>query len=297
VVLLAAAVVAGGVLWWQGRSGQSNFGATAYEHTKAILEFGPRPPESVALEKVLGYLQSQLERDGWVVQRQPFERSTAAGHKKFCNLRARFPAGEWERPIKGILAAHVDSKLYKNMVFLGADDAASACAAILVIASHLARNEPELASQLELVFFDGEEAFGENITLFDGLYGSRYYASDWRTRPNLPAFGMVLDMIGHKNLRFMIPSDTPPALKDALFAAARAEKAEKHFKMAPGPVLDDHVPLNLAGIPTVDMLGDFTIGGWWHTPADSLDLISPDSLDTSIRVALRFLRDRLKAAK
>ena len=53
--LLAAAVVAVGVLWRQGGSGtRSTFGAAAYEHTKVILEFGPRPPESAALEKVRG---------------------------------------------------------------------------------------------------------------------------------------------------------------------------------------------------------------------------------------------------
>jgi Zn-dependent M28 family amino/carboxypeptidase len=188
-------------------------------------------------------------------------------------------------------------------VFLGADDAASACGAILEIAAILAQGEPDLARQVELVFFDGEEAFGDSITLFDGLYGSRFYATEWRTRPDKPEFGIVLDMIGHKDLRIELPSDTPEDLRDAVLAAAKAERAAGHFAIAPGSFLDDHVPLIMAGIPTVDIIGRFAVGAepsgkpihvpWWHTTGDSLELISVESLDISIRVTLRVLREKL----
>jgi len=306
LLLLATAVVGGGILWWLGQRPPQR-GAAAYQHTKAILEFGPRPPASEGLHAVRGYLKSHLESAGWVVQAQPFERSTSNGEVKFENLRARFPGGggdPWQRPVKGLLAAHMDSKLYKDKVFLGADDAASACGAILEIADILARESPALAGQMELVFFDGEEALGEGITPFDGLFGSRYYASEWRTKTDKPPFGLVLDMIGHQDLRIALPSDTPETLRDATLAAAKAESASANFTMAPGPIMDDHVPLNLAGIPTMDMIGNFSLGvgsdykpiyvPWWHTPGDSLELISPKSLDISIRVTLRVLRGQLQ---
>jgi hypothetical protein len=199
----------------------------------------------------------------------------------------------WARQVKGLLCAHIDSKYYKDKHFLGADDAASACAAIVVIAQHLAREKPEQAAALELVFFDGEEAFNENITPQDGLYGSRHYANQWRSRDDKPAFGILLDMIGHENLSIRLPSDTPPDLKESVFAAAKKEGAEQYFGMAPGPIIDDHVPLNFAGIPTVDIIGDFTRSGWWHTPGDNMKIISADSLDISIRVTLRMLDERL----
>jgi glutaminyl-peptide cyclotransferase len=294
VVLVAAAVLAGGWFWYRSRSAPQ-LGAVAYGHTKAILAYGPRPVESSALQAVRGYVKAQLEQSGWAVQSQAFERSTSVGMRKFENLRARFAAGgdPWQRPVDGLLCAHIDSKTYTDKVFLGADDAASACAAILEIAAILSRDDPESAKRLELVFFDGEEAFGENLTVFDGLYGSRYYASEWRAKDRKPSFGILLDMIGHKNLKIALPSDTPEPLRDAVLAAAKAESAAGHFSMAPGPIIDDHVPLNLAGIPTVDIIGDFSRGGWWHTSADSLELISVESLDISIRVTLRVLRDRL----
>lgn len=292
--LLAAAVAVGAGLWWQGRRAPQR-GAAAYDHTRAILAYGPRPSASEGLQNVRGYLKSQLKAAGWVVQSQPFERSTSIGTVKFENLRARFPGGSdpWQRTPKGLLCAHIDSKLLKDKSFLGADDAASACGAILEIATILARENPDLAGQLELVFFDGEEAFGQDLTVFDGLYGSRYYASEWRTQAAKPAFGIVLDMIGHKNLRIALPSDTPEPLRKSILAAAKAESAAGHFAIAPGPIIDDHLPLNLVGIPTADIIGNFTTGGWWHTSADSIELISQESLDISIRVTLRVLQEQL----
>jgi glutaminyl-peptide cyclotransferase len=289
VLLLALAC---GAAWWFLGGGKPDLGKAAYEQTAAILAKGPRSPGSEALTAVRAHVRKELEAAGWVVQGQAFERNTPEGNIKFENLRARFPAGSgdpWSQPVQGLLCAHIDSKLYKDVHFLGADDAASACAAIVEIAKHLAKRKPAQAKALELVFFDGEEAFGRDITPTDGLYGSRHYANEWRARDDKPRFGILLDMIGHQNLSIRLPSDTPADLKERVFAAAKAEKAEQHFGMAMSPIIDDHVPLNFAGIPTVDIIGDFTRERWWHTPADNLKLISPESLDISIRVTLRML--------
>jgi glutaminyl-peptide cyclotransferase len=289
VLLLA---VASGAAWWFLGRGKPNLGQAAYDQTAAILAKGPRPPGSAALAAVRAHVKSELETAGWVVQAQPFERNTTEGNVKFENLRARFPAGSgdpWAQPVQGLLCAHIDSKHFKDLHFLGADDAASACAAIVEIAKHLAKHKPAQAKAIELVFFDGEEAFGPNITPTDGLYGSRHYANEWRARNDKPRFGILLDMIGHENLSIRLSADTPADLKERVFAAAKAEKVEQHFGMAPQSIIDDHVPLNFAGIPTVDIIGDFTRDRWWHTSADNMKLISPESLDISIRVTLRML--------
>jgi hypothetical protein len=299
LMLLLALVLAavGWVAWWLADQAIPKLGREAYHQTEEILAMGPRPPGSEALDAVRGHVRAELEKTGWVVESQRFERMTPAGKISFENLRARFPNGSgdpWKRKTEGILCAHIDSKSYKDRHFLGADDAASACAAIVVIADFLARERPEQAAKLELVFFDGEESFGENITPQDGLYGSRHYAGFWRSRDDKPEFGILLDMIGHENLSIRLPSDSPAPLKDAVLAAAKAEGAEDHFGMAPGPIIDDHVPLNFAGIPTVDIIGDFSRSGWWHTAADSQKIISAESLDISIRVTLRVLDQHLK---
>jgi hypothetical protein len=300
LILLLIAVVAGaGGFWWQGRGGEpakGAFGQAAYERTAAILEKGPRPPGSDGLKQVRELLSRDLAAAGWVATGQPFQRNTPIGQVQFENLRARFPAGDgdpWQQPVDLILCAHVDSKYYKDIRFLGADDAASACAAVVGLAIHWARENPELAKRIELVFFDGEEAFGENITPQDGLYGSRHYANQWRARADKPKFGVLLDMVGHKDLSIKLPSDTPEVLRKAVMDAAEKEEVAGYFGMAPGPIIDDHVPLNFAGIPTVDIIGDFSRKKWWHTPMDNLDIVSAESLDISMRVTKRVVEDLL----
>jgi glutaminyl-peptide cyclotransferase len=292
VSILLLALCGGGYLWWGQREGR--LGKNAYALTAEIVSKGPRPPQSEGLKSVRALVRAELEKSGWVTEIQSFERMTPEGNMKFENVRARFSAGKgdpWKQPVRGILCAHIDSKFYKDKHFVGADDAASACAAIVEIAKALEEKE---ASQVELVFFDGEEALGANITPQDGLYGSRHYANYWRAREDKPKFGILLDIIGHKNLSIKLSSDTPAHLKDLVFESAKKEKAEQHFGMAAGPIIDDHVPLNFAGMPTVDLIGDFSRGGWWHTPGDNMKIISPKSLDISMRVALRMLRELLK---
>ena len=296
ISVVVLAVVGGGYAWWRHRH-SAQLGQAAYQQTLAILDHGPRPPGSAALKAVREQLAANLHAAGWVTQAQPFDRATPTGNMSFENLRARFPAGAadpWTQAVQGILCAHVDSKWFADQHFVGADDAASACAAIVEIARFLAQSQPARARALELVFFDGEESLGDNITPTDGLYGSRYYANFWRKQPTKPAFGILLDMIGHDNLTIRLSSDTPADLKERVFAAARAEGEDRHYGMAPGPITDDHVPLNFAGIPTVDVIGDFGRDGWWHTPADNQKIISAHSLDISIRVTLRMLDGWMK---
>ncbi len=292
VVLLVLAVAGGG--WFLTQKREGRLGQAAYDLTARIVEKGPRPPESEALKAVRALVKAELEKNGWVTQAQPFEKMTPAGNMKFENLRARYPTGagaQWQRVVKVLLCAHIDSKLYKDKHFVGADDAASACAAVVEIAKSLSKED---AGKVELVFFDGEESIGENITPQDGLYGSRFYASYWRTRNDKPQFGILLDIIGHKDLSIKLPSDTPALLKELVMSSAKEENAERHFGMAPGPIIDDHVPLNFAGIPTVDIIGDFSRGGWWHTPGDNMKIISAKSLDISMRVTIRLLGKLLK---
>lgn len=270
------------------------YGITALDHTTKILAFGPRPPASPALDQVRSHLDEELRALGWSTRSQEFERTTPAGRLRFANLRARYGNDDpWQRPVTLLLGCHIDSKIIDGMDFLGADDSASAAGAILVIAAEL-NSDPDQARQLELVFFDGEEAFGRNISTIDGLYGSRQYARELRKWNPRPRHGIILDMIGHRKLAIRIPSDTPDTLREHLFEAARERGAGNHFGVAPGPILDDHVPLNQAGVPTIDIIGDFSRSGWWHTGRDNIHLLSEESLDISIRVTLRLIERLLR---
>jgi glutaminyl-peptide cyclotransferase len=275
------------------------FGSKAYLHTKNILEIGPRPIESEGHQKVQAYITNQLEAQGWKVSRQSFKAMTPYGERNFVNLIARHKDAIDSPNI--VLAAHYESKILDD--FLGADDAASCVGAILEIAEHLPQHESDIIKQMELVFFDGEEALAPSIEyLKDGLYGSIYYSnymrndvtSDKKTYLHMPKFGMVLDMVGHKNLSIKIPSDTPYSLLKSYFAVVEKHQLTDRFGVAKGPILDDHVPMNqIAHLPTIDIIGDFSSKTWWHTKNDNLNNISENSLNVSIQVALEIIKEEL----
>ncbi|MBK1832635.1 M28 family peptidase [Roseibacillus ishigakijimensis] len=270
-------------------------------HTARILSFGPRPPGSAAAREVRAYVTKTLQEAGWVVGTQTFEAETPLGRKSFTNLLARFPAKAgadvWKARMEGLLCAHLDSKFDPDNKFLGADDAASACGLILTLARELAA-EPERASRLELIFFDGEEAFGKDMGptrggIFDGIYGSRAYAQRWRAASDKPRFGLLLDMVGHRDLRIRVPADSPRELVAVMNRAAEKAGQRERFGIAAGSILDDHVPLNQAGIPTLDLIGDFARSDWWHTRRDNLDLISAESLAITQAVVWEMLAELL----
>lgn len=310
IVVVIAAIAVGIWYWQQDRADEH--GKAAYAHTEAILALGPRQPGSDGLKKAQAYISKELAKHGWSTMSQTLERDTPVGKRTFTNLIARYQPGELSSlqhlqslPTKGILCAHLDSKQIPGIPdFLGADDAASACALIIELAATLSRENPELAKQLEIVFFDGEEAFGENIIVpgltashseqEDGLYGSRAYAHTLYNRKPKPEFGILLDMVGHKNLKIAVPSDSPPELYASLRRAAEAHGHEKRFGMADGPIIDDHYYMNKAGVPTIDIIGsDFAHSDWWHQENDNLDLISAKSLTISYHVTLTMLRELL----
>ena len=63
----------------------------------------------------------------------------------------------------------------------------------------------------------------------------------------------------------------------------------------------DHVPFLEVGIPAVDLI-DFRYGSapgrndYWHTTEDTMDKLSPDSLDKVGRVTLRMVFDLAAAS-
>ncbi|MGB1937590.1 MAG: M20/M25/M40 family metallo-hydrolase [Akkermansiaceae bacterium] len=298
-IIILAAVVIGVFLTYLDFSNPVDYhGRIAHAHTRGILACGPRPPESEGLKKAQKYISHELAKHGWSTMTQSIERDTPLGKKTFVNLIARFNAENIESlqdlqklPTKGILGAHLDSKLIPGIPdFLGADDAASACALIIELAAQLSKNQPDLARELEIVFFDGEEAFGENMTASDGLYGSRAYALTLYDRKPKPEFGIVLDMIGHKNLQIAVPADTDRRLYQIMLDAAKEEGYGKHYGLASGRIMDDHLYLNKAGVPTIDIIGaDFNHTHWWHQADDNIELISEESLTISYHVTMNML--------
>ena len=298
------------------------YGERALSHVAALVAMGPRPAGSEALEKCRSHLEKELAASGWVTRRQTFEARTPDGQVEFTNLRARFGESAWSEKASGLLCTHYDTKRYEGFEFVGANDGSSGTGLLLELANILAIR-PDLASRLELVFFDGEEAFGTSITATDGLYGSKHYAATWLTEKEAsrPDWGLLLDMVGDADLNIraaiLIPRSSVRELAQAgtegrspvdiiaverrnqeiardLLAAAADLDLREFIGISSDYIIDDHIPLNvIAGIPTIDLI-DFDYPHW-HTPADTLDKLSAGSLEITGRVTLLLLEKYLLA--
>ena len=264
-------------------------GENAFKHVKAIVDLGPRPPASEGYEKTLQYLEKDFAANGWTTGRQKFTRSTPKGPIEFTNLLARHKTGEadWTKSTPVMIGGHLDSKRMEAFQFVGANDGASSTGVILELARVLS-TDPASAAKVEFVLFDGEEALLHTITPTDGLYGSKHYAREMTRRHNWPAFGIVLDLVGDDDRDFYYNPETPANFATAVETAARDSGLTK-LRRAPGAILDDHVPLQEAGLPCLHLIGDFMNMPYWHQQGDTMEVIDADALKKTGRTTLRFL--------
>ena len=267
---------------WEEVSGEK-----ALAHVQQLVDFGPRPSGSEALEKSRLYIENQLHRSGWQVTRQAFTDETPRGRIQFVNLIAQFPEKRNAEPLF-LLCSHYDTKIFDAIKFVGANDGGSSTGLLLELARIIGQH-PNLAAKIELVFFDGEEAY-DRFSETDGLYGSRHFAKQLEgSSAKQFRGGILFDMVGDRSLDVTLPADSPPEMARDIFAAAEALKLRSYFTYLDREMIDDHSPLNAVGIPTIDVI-DFDYS-WWHTAGDTIDKISAKSLQIVGSVALYYLSE------
>jgi Zn-dependent M28 family amino/carboxypeptidase len=263
-------------------------GDKALAQVQRLVDFGPRPPESAAIEKSRDYIKQELKSSGWNVSEQAFTDNTPRGQVRFVNLIARFGAATKANDLF-LLCSHYDTKIFDTFRFVGANDGGSSTGLLLELAKVLAQ-QPRLAEKIELVFFDGEEAF-ENFSDTDGIYGSRHFADELKKDGSAKLFrgGILLDMVGDRSLDITLPPNSPTKIARDIFAAADALKLRNYFTYFDQDVTDDHTPLNAIGIPVLDMI-DFHYPPW-HTVDDTMDKLSAQSLQVVGSVVLYYLAE------
>ena len=244
--------------------------ARAFEHLKAVVAIGPRPAGSPGAQKTRDYITQQLGALGLKTTEQAFDATTPAGAVRMVNLSATIPGPGTGRLI---IAGHYDTKLFKELTFVGANDAGSSTAFLIELARVLKGRTN--AMPIELLFLDGEEAVGEWDT--GNTWGSRHYVDAARAAGTLSQIkAMILvDMIADKDLIIKREAKSTPWLTDALWSAARTLKRPE-FVAESLDVDDDHVPFLSAGIPAVDIIDlDYP---HWHQASDTLEHVSASSM-------------------
>lgn len=206
-----------------------------------------------------------------------------------------------------VLGTHFDTRPWaesdpdparREQPIVGANDGTSGLAVLLELAPLLARQLPP-EHGFSVILFDGEELGRPDVGPY--LAGSRALAhalTDGRF-PLVAAaeFGVVLDMVGDRDLRIQPDRASlrqHPALIERIWSIGQAHGFTA-FDSQPlaVPLLDDHVPLSEAGVPSI-LLIDYDYPAW-HTHADTLDKLDVQSLGAvgeTLRLALLDLAAR-----
>jgi Zn-dependent M28 family amino/carboxypeptidase len=280
MLVLAAGLFAAGPVRFSGES--------ALESTKKIVALGPRPVDSLAHRKMQQMIVQQLQSYGCQVEQDVFTAKTPLGPKRMNNIIAKV-AGT-----SGSLVAfsgHYDTKLFRDMTFVGANDGGASAGFLLELARVLCSRPSK--HDVQIIWFDGEEAL-VNWTDEDSLYGSRRIARRWSADGTLRRLIGIfnVDMIGDRDLRILNDETSTASLRQLVWRTATELGYAQHFLTAPGSVTDDHHPFLAAGGRAVDII-DFDYGpenSYWHTERDTVDKLSAKSFQVVGDVLLQVLQ-------
>ena len=249
-------------------------GAKAFDQVAKIVSFGPRPPASDGIHKVQQYISTQLKSEGCQVEQQDFHASTPKGDVAMQNIVAKAPG---TGPGIILLLTHYDS-LGSVENFVGAEDSASSTGMMIELARHLCAQKGP--NSVWMAFLDGEESFVNWDKDNDHTYGSRELAARMSVSGELKRVKAVIltDMIGQYGLKIPKESDSTKWLADLVWKTAdRLGHKDVFINQEVGRIDDDHQSFLSRGVPSLDIidLNDYISAGYWHTPQDTLDKISP----------------------
>ncbi|MGC1475007.1 MAG: M28 family peptidase, partial [Terriglobales bacterium] len=217
------------------------------------------------------------------IEDDAFTADTVEGKFPVRNIIAKFP-GTKDGII--VILGHYDTVYpLRNSGFVGANDGGSSTAILLEYANQLrsgTRDKKRDGYSVWLVWTDGEEAV-KTWSDTDSLYGTRHLAEKWEKDGTLKKIKalMVMDMIGDADLDIMRDTNSTPWLLDLIYAAAERLGYQSHFYATEGGVEDDHIPFVKRGVPCADVIDlDYGYNNvFHHTPQDTMDKLSPKSLE------------------
>jgi len=273
-------------------------GRAAYEEVVNLTGFGSRAQGSDGNRHAAHYILARLKSMNVNPAFQLFTNQTVAGEIIFRNIETIIPGTSTGMIL---VTTHYDSLYHAPEDFQAANSAGSGPAVLLEVARVLQAGYDGKGPEIRLVFFDGQEPLTRH-SQSDGLRGSKYYAKHLidNQRQNTVIALINLDMVGDRDLTITLPRNISSFLRRKLLDAAHRENARSYFSLFPAEIGDDHDPFHQLKIPAINLI-DFQFGSapgrndYWQTPGDTLDKISPDSLEITGRVTLRLIRDLFPA--
>ena len=184
-----------------------------------------------------------------------------------------------------------DSTNWRKPV-LAANDGASGVGVMLELA-RLLQNDTTLAIGVDLVCFDAEDygtpQWAEKNEDSENTWalGAQYWAKNLPENYK-PQFGILLDMVGGQGAKIYQEQFSlryAASIVDKVWSAARhAGYGSMFTNEVGGQITDDHIPVNEAGIPTVDVIPCYpdcrqsSFGPTWHTINDDMEHLDINTL-------------------
>lgn len=253
----------------------------AYQDIEYQLSLGPRTIGSTAHQQFLRWSEEELIKAGWAVELQEFDYN---GNQLVNVIATRSGSGQWI-----ILGAHYDSRfladhdqnptLWNNPV-PGANDGASGVAVLLEIARVL---PTDLDKEVWIVFFDAEDNGG--IPGWEWIIGSQRFVANLT---GIPDAVVIVDMIGDADLNIYREINSSTDLVNEIWNIADDLGYHQFLPDYKYRIYDDHIPFIQAGFQAIDII-DFDYP-YYHTTQDTLDKVSPESLDAVGETLLEWLR-------
>jgi glutaminyl-peptide cyclotransferase len=267
-------------------------GKRAMTYLEAICKIGPRISGTEGMRKQQELLYKHFESCGAKVRYQRFTAEQVSQRRpvEMANLIASWHP---ERPRRVIVCSHYDTRPIADQEpdprdwhrpFLSANDGGSGVALLMEMANHRKGLATEVG--VDFVLFDGEEyIFDHDRDQY--FFGSKQFARVYkRNQERINYLGAVLlDMIGGKDAH--IPAEqnswrNARTLVQDLWRIALEQKCTIFQNEMGETVLDDHLALNEAGIPAVDLI-DFKYPHW-HRLTDVPANCSGESMEQVARV-------------
>jgi hypothetical protein len=267
-------------------------GERAMRYLKAVCKIGPRVSATPGMKKQQELLIKHFKKYKAAITRQNFT-IRPNGRGKPVQMTNLIVSWHPQRKRRVLLCSHYDTRPIADQEpnrknwhkpFLSANDGGSGVAVLMELARHMKKLKTQVG--VDFVFFDAEEyIFSHNAGTERYCLGSKHFALTYqKSRPNYRyVAGVLLDMVGGKDAKFPVEANSvflAGAVVRQLWGIAAELKCAAFVNRAGNEVIDDHLPLNRAGIPTADIIQwDPFLYKHWHRLSDRPDNCSADSLE------------------
>ena len=272
----------------------------ALELTRQQCDFGPRVPGTPAHAKCADWLVATLQASCDTVMVQSATVQTARSGK--VGIKNIVGVINPEVSQRLLLLAHWDTRPWADndpdpsnhsKPVMGANDGASGVGVLLQLARQLKADKPALG--IDILLVDAED-MGINDNEESWALGTQYWANHPHVEGYKALFGILLDMVGAADATFTREYYSVLNASGFVDLVWRNAAGSHFINTQGGAITDDHLFVNRAGIPCIDIIdlrSDSETGFCpvWHTTGDTMDAISVSTLGEVGQTLLNVIAD------